>query len=55
MAPLIQALTGWDDIDFSNGPWEKIFGEEYFGCTTWEEFQANGGVRTFNDYEDLPA
>ena len=55
VTPLIQALTGWEDIDFSSGPWEKIFGEEYFGCTTWEEFQANGGVGTFNDYEDLPA
>ncbi len=33
----------------------KIFGDKYFGCTTWEEFQANGGVGTYNDYEDLPA
>ena len=55
VTPLIQALTGWDDIDFSGGPWEKIFGEQYFGCTTWEEFQANGGVGAFNDYEDLPS
>ena len=54
VAEIIRATNSWDEIDMS-GPWEKIVGEEYFNCSTWPEFQANGGVGTYNaDYEDLP-
>ena len=54
---LVMATTGWADMDVNGGgPWEKIFGEEYFNTTTWDEFVANGGVGTYNaDYVDLPA
>ena len=53
---IVLATAGWDDIDMDNGPWGKIFGEDAFACTTWAEFQANGGVGTYNaDFIDLPA
>ena len=54
VAEIIRATNSWDEIDMS-GPWEKIVGEEYFNCSTWPEFEASGGVGTYNaDYEDLP-
>ena len=53
---IILATESWDDIDMDNGPWGKIFGEDAFQCTPWAEFQANGGVGTYNsDFVDLPA
>ena len=53
---IILATNSWDEIDMDNGPWGKIFGEDAFNCTTWAEFQANGGVGTYNaDFVDLPA
>lgn len=53
---IIMATESWDDIDIEgSGPWGKIFGEDAFNATTFEEFVANGGVGTYNaDYEDLP-
>ena len=53
---IIMATNGWDEIDMDDGPWGKIFGEDAFNCTPWAEFQANGGVGTYNaDFVDLPA
>ncbi|MGM9615913.1 MAG: hypothetical protein ACI3W7_10380 [Oscillospiraceae bacterium] len=53
---IVMATTGWDDIDMDNGPWGKIFGEDAFHCSTWEEFSANGGAGIYNaDFVDLPA
>jgi len=53
---IIMATTGWDDIDLDNGPWGKIFGEDAFNCTRWDEFSQNGGVGTYNtEFIDLPA
>lgn len=53
---IIMATESWDGIDMDNGPWGKIFGEDAFNCTSWEEFSANGGVGTYNaDFVDLPA
>lgn len=53
---IVMATTGWDDIDMDNGPWGKIFGEDAFNCSSWEEFSANGGVGVYNaDFVDLPA
>ena len=53
---IIMATNSWDEIDMDNGPWGKIFGEDAFNCTPWAEFQANGGVGTYNaDFVDLPA
>ena len=53
---IILATESWDDIDLNGmGPWGKIFGEDMFNTTPFDEFVANGGVGTFNsDYEDLP-
>ena len=56
VAEIILATDSWDDIDMDNGPWGKIFGEDAFRCTPWAEFQANGGVGTYDaDFVDLPA
>lgn len=53
---IILATNSWDEIDMDNGPWGKIFGEDAFNCTNWDEFAANGGVGTYNaDFIDLPA
>lgn len=53
---IVLATESWDGIDIDNGPWGKIFGEDAFNCTSWEEFSANGGVGTYNaDFVDLPA
>ena len=53
---IILATESWDDIDMANGPWGKIFGDDAFNCTPWEEFRQNGGVGTYNaDFVDLPA
>ena len=53
---IILATESWDDIDLEGmGPWGKIFGEDMFNTTPFDEFVANGGVGTFNaEYEDLP-
>lgn len=53
---IILETGSWDEIDMANGPWGKIFGEDAFNCTPWAEFEANGGVGTYNaDFIDLPA
>ena len=53
---IILATESWDDIDMEGmGPWGKIFGEDAFNSTPFDEFVANGGVGTYNaDYEDIP-
>ena len=52
---IILATSNWDDIDMDSGPWGKIFGEDAFACTTWDEFVDNGGVGTYTaDFVDLP-
>ena len=50
----VMAAKNWDEIDTSSGPWVKIFGEEYYNASTWDEFVAAGGVGTYNaEYEDM--
>lgn len=49
---LFQAKS-WDDIDVTVGPWDKLFAEDAFDASTWDEFVAAGGVGTYNkDYMD---
>ena len=49
---LFQAKS-WDDIDVTVGPWDKLFAEDGFDASTWDEFVAAGGVGTYNkDYKD---
>ena len=54
---IIRNTRSWDEIDIEgNGPWGKIFGEDAFNATTFDEFVASGGVGTYNaDFVDLPA
>ncbi len=56
VGPIILATESWDDIDIEgSGPWGKIFGEDAFNASTFDEFVAAGGVGTYNtEYEDLP-
>jgi hypothetical protein len=56
VGPIIEATESWDDVDIEGaGPWGKIFGEDAFNASTFDEFVAAGGVGTYNaDYEDLP-
>ncbi len=49
---LFQAKS-WDDIDVTVGPWDKLFAEDAFDASTWDEFVAAGGVGTYNaDFTD---
>lgn len=51
-ATLSQAKS-WADIDVSSPPWDRLFAEDGFNASTWDEFVANGGVGTYNeDFED---
>jgi len=54
---IIRNTKSWDEIDVDgNGPWGKIFGEDAYNTTPFDEFVANGGVGTYNaDFVDLPA
>ncbi len=53
---IILETASWDEIDMDNGPWGKIFGEDAFNCTGWDDFVKNGGIGTYNaDFVDLPA
>ena len=49
---LFQAQS-WEDIDVTVGPWDKLFGEDSFNASTWDEYVAAGGIGTYNEsYED---
>lgn len=49
---LFQAQS-WDDIDVTVGPWDKLFAEDSFDASTWDEYVAAGGVGTYNtDFAD---
>lgn len=51
-AMLAQAKS-WDDVDVSSPPWDRLFSEDGFDASTWDEFVAAGGVGTYNeDFED---
>lgn len=55
VATLIRDAKSWEDIDMANGPWGKIFGEENYNASTWDEYVATGGIGTYNtNYVDLP-
>ena len=45
---LFQAAS-WDDVDVTAGPWDKLFAEDGFNASTWDEFVAAGGVGTYNE------
>lgn len=45
---LFQAQS-WDDIDVTIGPWDKLFAEDAFNASTWDEYVAAGGVGTYNE------
>lgn len=45
---LFQAQS-WDDIDVTVGPWDKLFAEDAFNASTWDEYVAAGGVGTYNE------
>lgn len=46
---LIFQAKSWDDIDVTVGPWDKLFSDDAFGASTWDEFVAAGGVGTYNE------
>ena len=46
---LIFQAESWDDIDVNMGPWDRLFGEDFFNASTWDEFVAAGGVGTYNE------
>ena len=49
---LFQAQS-WEDIDVTVGPWDKLFAEDSFDASTWDEYVAAGGVGTYNEsFED---
>lgn len=49
---LFQAQS-WEDVDVTVGPWDKLFGEDTFDASTWDEYVAAGGVGTYNtDFVD---
>lgn len=51
-ATLSQAKS-WADIDVNSPPWDRLFAEDGFNASTWDEFVAAGGVGTYNeDFED---
>ena len=39
---LIKAAESWEDIDLTTEPWNKIFSDDNYGASTWEEFQKTG-------------
>lgn len=45
---LFQAQS-WEDIDVTVGPWDKLFAEDSFDASTWDEYVAAGGVGTYNE------
>ena len=50
---LLSQAHSWDEVDPTSPPWDKIFAEDAFDASTWEEFVAAGGVGTFNaDFQD---
>ena len=50
---LIFQAQSWEDIDVNVGPWDRLFGEDFFDASTWDEFVAAGGVGTYNeDFQD---
>lgn len=50
---LLFQAGSWEDIDVTVGPWDKLFAEDSFNASTWDEFVAAGGVGTYNtDFED---
>lgn len=50
---LIFQAKSWDDIDVTAGPWDKLFADDAFDASTWDEFVAAGGVGTYNeDFKD---
>lgn len=49
---LFQAQS-WEDVDVTVGPWDKLFAEDSFDASTWDEYVAAGGVGTYNvDFQD---
>ncbi len=42
LTELINSTKSWDDIDLTTEPWNKMFSEENYNASTWEEFQADG-------------
>lgn len=51
-ALLFQAQS-WEDIDVTVGPWDKLFAEDAFNASTWDEYVAAGGVGSYNEsFED---
>lgn len=50
---LLSQAQSWEDIDVTVGPWDKLFAEDAFDASTWDEFVAAGGVGTYNeDFQD---
>ncbi len=50
---LIFQAQSWEDVDVNVGPWDRLFGEDFFDASTWDEFVAAGGVGTYNeDFQD---
>lgn len=47
-ALLFQA-GNWEEIDVTVGPWDKLFAEDAFDASTWDEFVAAGGIGTYNE------
>ncbi len=49
---LFQAQS-WADVDVTVGPWDKLFAEDGFNASTWDEYVAAGGVGSYNaDFAD---
>lgn len=50
---MLSQAKSWDEIDVTSPPWDKMFDENAFDASTWDEFVAAGGVGTYNaDYQD---
>ena len=50
---MLETAKSWDDIDVNSPPWDRLFAENGFDASTWDEFVAAGGVGTYNeDFED---
>lgn len=39
---LVESIGSWDELDTGVEPWNKIFGEEFFNASTWEQFRSTG-------------
>ncbi len=50
---LLAQAKSWEDVDPASPPWDKLFDENAFDASTWDEFVAAGGAGTYNaDYAD---